>query len=177
MAFAIKAHIEGIEELQNKLRALAPASQRRVLRPALQKEGTRVLQRARQNVPIQTKLLRRSLGQKTQTYTNGGVIVVVGPRRGFRQVIAGKPRNPSKYAHLVEFGARPHSIATRLGGRKVYGRKKRNYTTVMHPGAKAQKPLTKAYRSALVGAAVRMANHMAKDIERLASQNKLKLAT
>lgn len=176
MAFAIKVQIEGMEALQNKLRALAPASQRRVLRPALQKEGTRILQRARQNVPVQTKMLRRSLGQKTRTYPNGGVIVVVGPRRGFRQVIAGKPRNPTKYAHLVEFGTRPHSIATRVGGRKVYGRKRRNYTTVMHPGSKGQKPLTRAYQTALVGAAVRMANQMAKDIERLASQDKLKLA-
>lgn len=172
----IIAKIEGIEDLIQSLKKFTPVVQRKILRPALNAEGTKVLKEARSKVPVDTKLYRRSLGKRTKTYKNGGVVVIIGPRRGFKETIKGRPKNPTNYAHLVEWGAKPHSIASRFSGRKVAGRKKRNYTMVMHPGMKGRKPLTKAYKTALAGAADRMADRMAIEIEKLAAKGKLRLA-
>lgn len=164
-AFAIKARIEGIEQVQAMLKNLTPATQRKVLRPALNAEGVKIRQAAKRNVPNVTGLLRKSLGKKSKTYTDGTVIVIVGPRRGFKRVIDGKPRNPVNYAHLVEFGTKPHFLRPQ---------KTKGKTGKMHPGARAQKPITRAAESALVGAAQRMATRMAAEIEKLAAKGKLK---
>lgn len=183
MAFAIRAKIEGVEALQATLKNLTGACQRKVLRPALNAEGTRILQAARRNVPVKTKLLRKSLGKKIKTYKDGTVIVVVGPRRGFKQVNKGKAHNPSFYAHLVEFGAKPHFLSGAKGHQQVAYRTKDGvlkfrqrpvYTKRMHPGSPPQRPMTRAAESALVGAAQRMAASMAVEIEKLAAKGKLK---
>lgn len=173
MSLTISAEITGIKDLMNMLKKFTPAVQRRILRPALNAEGQRVLVQARSNVPVDTKLLKRSLGKRTKTYKDGRVIVIVGPRRGFREIHKGRPKNPSNYAHLVEFGAAPHTLkvhSARLASSK--GQKFQQ----MHPGAPAQKPLTRAYQTALNGAAERMASRMAQEIEKLAAKGKLKVS-
>jgi len=184
VAFAFQARIEGVEALQKMLKQFTLACQRRILRPALNNEGTKVLKAARRNINPDTGLLRKSLGKKTKTYPDGGVVVIVGPRYGFKQVIKGKGKNPVNYMHLVEFGARPHFLKGVAGklqgsmrgrrGRWVKTYSNRHYTKHMHPGAPAQRPLKRAAESALVGAAQRMANRMAIEIEKLAAKGKLK---
>jgi len=166
----INAHIEGLEELQAVLRTLPGKISRRVMRPALSAEGTKVVQAARQKVPQETGLLKKSLGKKVKTYTDtNAVVAIVGPRSGFRQIIDGRPKNPVKYAHLVEFGARPHLMPARSNvvTRKSYGGQ-------IHPGSPAQKPLTKAYQSALVGAGERMTARIAIEIEKQAAKGAFK---
>lgn len=171
MSLTIRAEITGIKDLMDMLKKFTPAVQRRILRPALNAEGQRVLVQARSNVPVDTKLLKRSLGKRTKTYKDGRVIVIVGPRRGFREIHKGRPKNPSNYGHLVEFGAAPHLIASRSSLRT-----KKMSTAKMHPGAPAQKPLTRAYQTALNSAAERMASRMAQEIEKLAAKGKLKVS-
>lgn len=171
MSLTIRAEITGIKDLMDMLKKFTPAVQRRILRPALNAEGQRVLVQARSNVPVDTKLLKRSLGKRTKTYKDGRVIVIVGPRRGFREIHKGRPKNPSNYAHLVEFGAAPHLIAGRSNIKT-----KKAFAGKMHPGAPAQKPLTRAYQTALNGAAERMASRMAQEIEKLAAKGKLKVS-
>jgi len=179
-ALRMNATIEGIPELMKTLEKFPGAIQRRILRPVLSAEGSKVVSEARENVPRQTGLLRKSLGKKMVTYKNGGVICVVGPRRGFKQVIDGKPRNPTKYAHLVEYGTKPHPIVTKFSGRIIYSKKGkvkgRNYTTLEHPGARRGNYLSKAYKTALNGAAERMAVRMAAEVEKLAAKGKLKVS-
>jgi HK97 gp10 family phage protein len=171
MAFAIRAEITGIKELMQSLEKFTPAVQRKILRPALRAEGTRVLKEARAKVPVDTKLLKKSLGQRTKTYKNGRVVVIVGPRHGFKQVIKGVAKNPVRYAHLVEYGAKPHSISARsvIATRKMVAGK-------LHPGFPGRLVLTRAYKTALNGAAERMAARMAQEIEKLAAKGKLKVS-
>lgn len=176
----IKAHIEGVEKLQAIMAGLPAQVARRVLRPALNAEGSKVVTQSKQLVPKQTGLFKRSMGKKTKTYTQtGNIIVIVGPRTGYRQVIGGKPHDPVKYAHLVEFGAKPHFLSGAKGHKLVQYRdrngalkfrQRRVYTRKMHPGARAQKPLTRAYKYGLVGAADRMAARMAIEIEKQAAK-------
>lgn len=162
----IQAHIEGMDELRKTLLGLPAQIQRRVLRPAMAAEGRRVAKHARSYVPVRHGLLKKSMGSKVKTYVqSGAVVAIVGPRSDFKQVIAGKPVKPSKYAHLVEFGTRAHLIPRRsnVATRKTYGGQ-------MHPGAKAQKPLTRGYKSGLEGAGPRMADRMAVEIEKQAAK-------
>lgn len=171
MAFAIRAEIEGIADLMKTLDKFPGAVQRRILRPALAAEGQRVLKEARTKVPVDTKLLKKSLGRRTKTYKNGGVVVIVGPRHGFKQIINGKPKNPTQYAHLVEYGVKPHFIA---GRSNIKTRK--TISSKQHPGFAGRKVLTTAYKTALNGAAERMAVRMAAEVEKLAAKGKLKVS-
>jgi len=176
MAFKISAKIDGAEKLVEILRKLPPVIARRCLRPALNMEGTRVLKAAKQNVPTQTKLLKKSLGKKTKTYPKtNAVVVIVGPRKGFAQVIDGKKRNPVMYAHLVEFGAKPHWLGKKKFLGISYGRKKNNYVPRMHPGSPAQKPMTKAAKASLVGAYTRIKARMSQELDKLVASGKYTL--
>jgi len=178
MAFAIRAEITGIKELMQSLEKFTPAVQRKILRPALRAEGTRVLKEARAKVPVDTKLLKKSLGQRTKTYKNGRVVVIVGPRHGFKQVIKGVAKNPVRYAHLVEYGAKPHYVWN--AGYKAHAKslstsRQANFRS-MHPGFPGRLVLTRAYKTALNGAAERMTARMAQEIEKLAAKGKLKVS-
>jgi HK97 gp10 family phage protein len=84
---------------------------RKVARKALRKgltEATRVVMwDARALVPKRTGTLRKSIGRKVWTKRGGAVIAgIIGPRKGFRVLVRGRPVNPVRYAHLVEFGRR-----------------------------------------------------------------------
>jgi len=71
-----------------------------------------------------TGLLAKSIGVTPKTYRVSGVFVgIIGPRKGFKQLIGEnkRPRDPRLYAHLVEFGTKPHMIKN-----------------TRHPGAKAK---------------------------------------
>lgn len=184
MSLKIQARIEGAETLQAMLKSLPAQVARRVLRPALNAEGSKVVTQSKQLVPKATGLYKRSIGKKTKTYTqSGNIIVIVGPRTGFRQVIAGKPHDPVKYAHLVEFGTKPHFLSGGKGHKLVQYRdskgnlrfrQRRNYTRRMHPGTRPQKSLTKAYKYGLVGAAERMAARMGLEIEKQVAKGAIK---
>lgn len=164
----IQARIEGVEKLQALMKNLTAQVSRRVLRPALNAEGSKVVAQAKRLVPKVTGLFKKSLGKKTKTYVqSGNIIVVAGPRTGFKQVVAGKPRDPVKYGHLVEFGTRPHIVKVHQARLKSSGNRSFNQ---MHPGARAKRPLTNAYKYALVGAADRMAARMAIEIEKQAAK-------
>lgn len=128
MAFKISGRIEGLEPMLARLRQLEKKSaQMRVLRAALTKGSKPVLDTAKklapvsgpEDAPLQPRLLRKSLGRRVKTY--GGrstVVVIIGPRSkpSFRRQVGTRTRgkqkgqpviqNPTKYAHLVEFGTR-----------------------------------------------------------------------
>lgn len=181
----MKAEIVGIKELMQTLDKFTGAVQRKILRPALNAEGTKVLKQAKSNVPVLTGLFKKALGRRTKTYKDGGVVVIVGPRHGYKTMIGGVSRNPVYYAHLVEGGAAPHFLrgaaseyeveyTTRFGNKRK--RKRKVYTKSQHPGFAGKHPLKRAYESALNGAAERMASRMAQEIEKLAAKGKLKVS-
>lgn len=126
---SIKGELIGAKEAVAVLKGVKPGKARSILRSSLEKAATPVLSAARQNAVRETGLLKKSMGRKSATYASGTVVVVVGPRRGFKQTVRLKPswvwrggtkpyrirkpkaghltvnRDPVKYAHLVEFGA------------------------------------------------------------------------
>ena len=97
--------LEGVQQLLKNLEQFSQTIQRRIVRKAVSAGSTPMLQAVKAAAPRETGLLKKSIGRKVKTYRNSGVVlVIIGPRSGFRTVIDDKPRNPLMYAHLVEFG-------------------------------------------------------------------------
>lgn len=148
----IKVEVIGLKSLDRQLKKLPDAVLRKVVRPATSKSMTPVLQDARKRAEVikDTGLLAKSLGRKSKTYINRGVIIhIIGPRTGFKKevtrttelpdgriLIRKMTADPAHYAHLVEFGTQAHMLgqgeSVRKGTRNVFD------AGGMHPGTKAQ---------------------------------------
>ena len=109
---AISISLRGDKELIRMLDRLPVKIARKVVPAAASKSMTPVSKMAKKLVRGQTRgtgLLSRSIGKKRKIYrASGNTIVVVGVRMEFKRKAGGSSqggfRNPSKYAHLVEFG-------------------------------------------------------------------------
>jgi len=117
MAFAVKARLTGVEQALRNLGAMTRTVRNTILRKAVNASSRLVLDAARALVPQGTGMLKRSLAVRIQTYRgSGAVVAVIGPRTGYQKTRQGKKQtafgrkikdsgqDPSKYAHLVEFG-------------------------------------------------------------------------
>lgn len=117
--FGITGTIKGLPETLAALKSLPGKMQRQILRPALSKATKPVFMHARKNAAKDSGLLRKSITRKVVTYKSGTLVVVIGPDTKHRKEVvrkgsySKKPQiaNPAMYAHLVEFGTRPHSLA------------------------------------------------------------------
>ena len=138
--FSIQIH--GLEEVRLKLRTLEKKMQAAVLKKGVYDGMVVIRDAARLRVPAR--------GDRVNEYTRTGTLrkAIVADRKGVERdpktkefttyagvVQISKPRgkskrNARKYAHLVEFGTKPHSVP--YGGRYA-GRK----GAFRHPGAKA----------------------------------------
>jgi HK97 gp10 family phage protein len=111
MAFKIRMRITGVAELISKLRTLDDKVRRKALRSGIAKAGRIIAKDAKDRVQRRSGQLARSIGSKVKVYRNGGAVVaIVGPRKGFKIIVDGKPVDPVRYAHLVEAGT-SHSAA------------------------------------------------------------------
>src|SRR5262249_25938573 len=109
MPFTIKARVAGVDALVRSLQEFGRGVRNRVLRKALKKGARLIIQQARQLVPMQTGLLKKSLGVVMRTYKrSGAVVAIIGPREDFKTTatMGGRSFNidPAYYAHLVERG-------------------------------------------------------------------------
>jgi HK97 gp10 family phage protein len=108
---------KGVADLTHLLGQLKPRVVRRVLKQAVEAAGRIVAKEAKQLAPVETGLLKKSIGIKAKQYPSGAAVAVVGPRRGFGKDVVRNGHtvysDPVKYAHLVELG---HVIRTRKKG-------------------------------------------------------------
>ena len=92
-----------MRQIQRRMAALPGRVNIKVLGQATSAATTPVLKSAKQKAPVETGLLKKSLGKKLKKYKRNAVAVcIVGPRSGFKD--EGTGRNPANYAHLVELG-------------------------------------------------------------------------
>ena len=131
MPFAIKGELQGLQGVLAALDRLKQGARNRILRKALPAAGKPMTKDAKTLAPRESGLLRKSIGAVTRTDKSGFVLVIIGPRVGFKQQVKLKKgrifrqrgartvwipkpspeqlsmmRNPIKYAHLVELGTR-----------------------------------------------------------------------
>lgn len=135
MAFAVRMRVAGMDRLLKRLDGLEKKVRNQILRKATFKASEPVYKDARRSAPKgETGLLKKSIGRRVRVYRKSGVVVVVvGPRTGFRKSRAGRVVtalgkkyqaagvNPTRYAHLVEFGRRPVVAGVKTVRRGVHG--------------------------------------------------------
>lgn len=114
--------ILGGRALDDALKTLAPKIEKNIMRSALRAGVNIIKNEAKQEVPVKTGTLRKSLRVSTRS-KNGTITAVLKADSRI-----------APHAHLVEFGTRPHKIkprngeALRIGGHVV--------ADVEHPGSR-----------------------------------------
>lgn len=115
-------NISGGKALDDFLKSLPVKVERNILRSAL-RQGANVFKvEVRENIPVDSGELRRSV--RVVTKAKGGKVtasVRVGNKRAW-------------YGHMVEFGTKPHKIVPKKKGALVIGQTRA--MVVDHPGAK-----------------------------------------
>lgn len=114
----IGIQLEGHRELSRALDGMKASAARAVLRPAVNFALTPLSRRARSLAPKETGALRKSIGKVVRTYPKyptpkrpSTVLGLVGPRNDMRvRDDRGRWRDPTKYAHMIEFGTLSHTI-------------------------------------------------------------------
>lgn len=104
MASAMR--LTGDKELTRLLGTLGERVQRKALRSAVSSAASPVVKAAKAKAPRESGFLKKALGKKVVTSKDKQTaIAVVGARKSVRGTFKGKPRNPSRYLHLIE---KPH---------------------------------------------------------------------
>ena len=153
-------HIVGGEQLQRFLSELPTKIERNIMRSALRSGAMVILARARSLVPVKSGTLQRSL--RVSTNSKGGV--VTANMRAGGKIKRGKGGGDAYYAHMVEWGTRMHTIATKGGSLKIGGRFVGK--SVLHKGARAHPFMRPALdggaQSAIVAVADRVRSRLTK---------------
>lgn len=90
---------------------------------AINYASTPTMKQAGAAMPTRYGILQAAIGKKKVSYTrDGNAAVIIGARKGFATVIAGKKVNPSNYLHLVEKGHVTRGRRGRVAGRHVLER-------------------------------------------------------
>lgn len=122
----VKVADDAIARIARKLADLDQKIATASMRSGINEVTKVVTKDAKALTPKRTGQLRKSLGRRVKTYRQSKVVVgVVGPRSNFRVIVAGKPVNPAKYAHLVEFGRKAVKAKRKAylsDGTVVYGK-------------------------------------------------------
>lgn len=159
----------GADALANALQAMSVKMERKVLRQAVARAAKPIVAAASARAPVNSGLLAKSEIDKEKSYRQMAVAVIgAANRRAMAvrrrilkrwrkkhagvQMINAPSRianaNPAQYAHLVEFGTKPHPVgkglkskAQRVLSRIMGGRR----LTGMHPGTAPQPFLRPAF--------------------------------
>lgn len=133
-------NIVGGKELADLLATLPTKVEANIMRSALRAGAKVYLDQVKQNIPVASGILRDSARITTRKTKDGKISasVKVGNRQAF-------------YAHMVEFGTRPHIIKAKPGSAlNVNGSEVKS---VNHPGI-APRPYMRPAADAKFGAAV-----------------------
>lgn len=154
-----------LDDPDKRLAHLKRAVRNRIMRKAARAGAAEVRKEAKRHAPKgESGTLKASISVRISTNKRtGAVYAIVGPRRG---LVRKKSRGhvyedrPSKRAHLIEKGTRPHWLAKggAIGVARRVGR---------HPGAKANPFLKRAWMSSHSRAVSRMRQVIAQELANL----------
>lgn len=104
-AISIRVQDGDVQALAAKLAALSRTAAKQALRAGMNEVTREVLKEVKSNTPRGRGQLRKSMGRVVRVLRSGkGVLGKVGPRSGYRIMVNGKPVDPIRYAHIVEYG-------------------------------------------------------------------------
>lgn len=117
MPFRVKQKVEGVEDIIKSLNILKQGVRNRVVRKGLNEPAKLLVKEVKTRIPKRSGLTRKSIGRKAKTYKSGVVVVIIGPRKGFRKEVvvnkqtgATRIHDPVNIWHLIELGT-SHSAA------------------------------------------------------------------
>ena len=113
--------LRGQEDTIAALNALGDDVAKKILEQSIKEARKPFVKAARRRAPVETGLLKLSIGSAIRKYKVAGntiSVAVMGPRRNVGGVKAARiratdgnaKREPANYAHLVELGTRAHTI-------------------------------------------------------------------
>lgn len=137
--------LDGFRELERKLLGLGPKVAKKVTRKAMTAARREVVAEIKARVPVRHGDLKRSIGAKRQARSRSQSLTDTIGARSRKRVVNGKPVNPANYAHIVEFGSKPHAIFPKSGGLLSTPVGLRPF--VQHPGARPQPFMRPAWRA------------------------------
>jgi HK97 gp10 family phage protein len=169
--------IVGEKALIKRLESFAKDSSRnRVARPAVREASGEIRKKMKALAPVDFGLLKKSIKNVMRT-GKVGPYAVIGPAHGFKQVVRMDGRNvasdPTKYAHLVEFGTQAHII--RPENAKALTIDANLASNAVHPGSRPRPFMRPAYDSvpAFEIMRKRMAQELPKEVMRLNARGRV----
>lgn len=160
--------LEGFDELERALMQLGKKVAKKVTKSAMSKARRVVVVDIRERVPVRHGDLKRSIGAKRITRSRKQQATDVIGARSRKRMLDGKPINPANYAHIVEFGSKPHAIFPKAGGMLSLPIGLRPY--VRHPGAKPQPFMRPAWRASAPKALSVFKREYAKGVRKAAAE-------
>lgn len=152
--------LTGFRELEKALVKLGPKVSRSVTNKAMTAARKPVVKAIRGGAPKSDGDLKKSIGHKAKTYKRNTTRLNIIGARSKTINRDGRRKNPALYAHLVEFGTKPHGIGsgkvltltTKSHGRNAAGQyattSSSGFVTgpVSHPGSKPQPFMRKGWQ-------------------------------
>ena len=137
----MEVEIQGLDELYRVLQELPVRIEKNVLRGGLRAGATVLRDEAKRNVPVRSGALRDSI--RVSTRARRGVVNAL-IRAGGGRAVKGKAQG-AFYAHIVEFGAKPHVIRSRTPGGKLRLQGGQLVSAVHHPGSQPRRFMRPAF--------------------------------
>jgi HK97 gp10 family phage protein len=103
-----RMRLDGDERLNRALKQLPEKVQKRVQRKAVNAALAPIRKAMRANAPRVTQTLKKSIRSKVVTYRQATFGIAGAANKVI--VVRGRKYNAANYAHLVEYGTRPHAI-------------------------------------------------------------------
>lgn len=153
----IKFDVKGLAEIDKALRELPVKYERQTMMNSLRAAGRIIRDEAKRRVPVRTGNLKKSIA--VVTGKRGRVYVTNKQGKG--------QKNDGWYAHLIEFGTKPHNTAK--GGGTTLGQwAGEQGGGIPHPGSPAQ-PFMRPALDSKAGEAIKaIADAAAKHIAKMA---------
>lgn len=103
-------YLDGDRELKELLVQLPERVIKKGLRRALSAAATPIVRATKAKARRRFGFLKKSIGRKVKTYSDGSVIVVIGAKRDVAETVGNRQHVPANYFALVEKGhGGPHA--------------------------------------------------------------------
>lgn len=152
MPVGFNLRFEILDDPAGRMRGLKLGMRNTILRKAVRAGAKSPREAAKRGAPSASGATKSSITVRIGTNRKtGAVYAVIGPQRGYVKKRKGQAvegaSTPTRIAHLIIGGTRPHSLAS---GDKLARRTQAAKQTAggrLHPGAKANDFLGRAYRA------------------------------
>lgn len=172
---AVDVRLKVIDDPDKRLASLKQGMRNRILRKAVRAAAAPIRKAMKRMAPRRSGATAASISVRIATHRRTGAIyAIIGPRRRFRFRRKGKKvisnEGPTRIAHLLAKGVRPHSLRSGDTLRRIRGGRTtahRQRAGRLHPGHKANRYVQLAGQVEGQAAVAKMRHVIALELARL----------